>query len=128
MQELYVDSSSTKGESFKDVYLKLRFPFNDTLLSRLEFPLTITSMINSQDWKTDKYPTLMDFRKSLLFQKTIKSIKESLPYNENYQRIFAALNLQGQQLRIIYKGKGLRFASKNGRWFLVQYSESLFDF
>jgi len=100
------------------------------LLARLAFPLTVTHKLNNHDRKTDNFHTLQDFQKSPLFQRTIKAIKENVPYDDSYRTIFADLTPQGQQLKIFQKEEeeGFRFISKNGRWFLAEYTESLVEF
>lgn len=130
IQESYVSNSLAKGETFMEAYLKLRFPLQDTLLRRLAFPFTVTHKLNNEDWKTDNFHTLQDFEKFPLFQKTINAIKDNMPYDDSYRRIFADLTQHGQQLKIIQKEKekGFRFICKNGRWYLAEYTESLVEF
>jgi hypothetical protein len=130
IQESYVNDSRSKGEAFKETYLKLRFPRQDSLLARLAFPFKVTYKLNNRDWKTENFLTLEAFRESSLFNSTIKDIKGKMPYDESYRTTFADLTVQGQQLKIIQKQKdlGFRFISKNGRWFLIEYSESLTEF
>jgi len=130
VQESCTKDSIPKGETFNTTYLKLLFPARDTLLSRIAFPLKVTYKLNGKDWATENISSMQAFQKSDLFNKIIKALRETVPYDETYKFIFADPSSQNQQLKIIQKEKdlGFRFVSKNGHWLLAEYAESLIEF
>ena len=130
IQEFYTIDSSSKGERFDQVYLKLRHPVQDTVLTRIAFPFKIIRKLSGQDWKTEEFENVQQFQQSPHYHDIIKSLRKELPYNTSYKTIFANASPQGQNLKIVVKESnvGFRFISKDGIWLISEYAQSLQEF